>query len=196
VFIAAVVFSVGVALLRGGRPHRLAAFPLRHLWLIFAAFSIQLAVHLPVVTKQDFAQSAAPYLYPVAYYLLLLCFALNRHAPGVLWLAAGTASNLAVILANGGKMPVDGEALIAMGCRPFYEAFAAGRSLTHTLIGTDTKLTWLADVFVGSPPFPKPTVFSVGDVLLAVGVFVLVQKTMVTPGRVRAGEPLGQTARE
>ncbi len=190
-FLFAVAASVAVALVRGGRPDRLASFPFKHLWLVFAAFGVQLVLHLSVFTRLALVREIAPYLYPSAYYLLLLCFALNRRAPGVVWLAGGCLANLVAIAANGGKMPVDGEALVAMGCRAWRDVFASGQSLTNTVITPATKVPWLTDVIVGSPPFSKPTLFSVGDVLLAIGVFVLVQKTMVTGERTRrpATEP-------
>ena len=186
-FFFVVAASVGIALIRGGRADRLASFPFRHLWLVFAAFGVQLVLHVGWFTRLAVVRAAAPYLYPSAYYLLLLCFVLNRRAPGVIWLAAGSLANLAVITLNGGKMPVDGQALVAMGCQAWRDLFASGRSLTNTLVTQTTRLPWLADVLVGSPPFPRPTLFSAGDVLLAVGVFVLVQKTMVPDRRSRGG---------
>jgi len=131
--------------------------------------------------------AVAPYLYPSAYFILLFCFALNWRAPGVWALAAGALANLAAIVANGGKMPIDGEALAALGFASVRDAFAAGHSLTNTVVTAETKLRWLTDIFVGSPPFPKPTLFSLGDVLLAVGVFILVQKCMVLPRPVSSG---------
>lgn len=182
-FIFAVLLSVGVALLRGGRADRLADFPFRHVWLVFAAFGVQLLVHLPFFTRFAVIQGVAPYLYPVGYCLLLVGFGLNWRAPGIVWLAGGTLSNLLVITANGGKMPVDGQALVALGCQAVCDHIATGGSLINILTGPSTRLTWLSDVFVGTPPFPRPTLFSAGDVLLAIGVFILVQKTMVESRR-------------
>ncbi len=193
-FFCAVILAVGVALLRGGRPDRLASFPFRHLWLVFAAFGLQLVLHLPFFTRLAFVRAAAPFLYPSIYCLLLICFAFNWRAPGVVWLAGGTLANLLVIVSNGGKMPVDGEALVAMGQAALRDACAAGQSLTNTIIGPSTRLPWLADILAGSPPFPKPTIFSVGDVLLALGVFVLVQKTMVGPPTPETGPRLETAA--
>ncbi len=186
-FLVAVVVSVAIALLRGGRPDRLASFPFRHVWLVFAAFGVQLVMHLPFFTRMSLVQEIAPYLYSSAYYLLLVCFALNWRAPGVVWLAGGCLANLAVIMANGGRMPVDGEALVAMGCQAWRDLFASGASLTNSLVGPGTRLPWLADVLIGSPPFSKPTLFSAGDILLAIGVFILVQRTMVAAGPRPAG---------
>lgn len=191
-FLFVVLASLAIALLRGGRPDRLASLPFRHVWLVFAAFVVQLVLHVPFFTRHDIVRQVAPYLYPTAYYLLGLCFILNWRAPGVIWLGAGSLANMVVILANGGKMPVDGDALVAMGCQALRDALATGQSLTNTLVSPTTRVPWLADVLVGSPPFSKPTMFSAGDVLLAVGVFILVQKTMVYRERKPGAEPVAR----
>lgn len=193
-FVWVAVASVALALLRGGRVERLATFPFLHVWLVFAAFGVQLVMHLPMFTRLEPVRAAAPYLYPSAFCLLLVCFAFNRHAPGAAWLATGVLANLLVIVANGGKMPVDGQALAALGFPELRDAFAAGLSLTNTVIGPGTRLPWLGDIFVGSPPFPRPTIFSPGDVLLAVGAFVLVQRTMVAPRGERPEARAGEAA--
>lgn len=178
-FLFVVVVSLVTAQLRGGRIDRLLSFSFRHVWLVFLAFAIQVALHSRALAALDLFRQAAPYMYSSAYYVLLLCFFLNRQAPGVLWLASGSLANLLVITLNGGKMPVAGDALAALGFPAYRDAIAAGATLTNTLLGPATRLPWLADVIVGSPPFPKPTLFSVGDALLSIGVFILVQKTMV-----------------
>jgi hypothetical protein len=178
-FIWVVIVSLGIAWLRGGKLERLGYFPLRHMWLVFLAFGLQFLLHLPAAAGVELIRQAAPYLYASAYYLLLICFAINRRVPGVFLLAAGALANLTAIMANGGKMPVAGNLLAVLGHESIRDSFASGASLTHQLITPTTRLPWLGDVILGTPPFPNPTVFSVGDVLLAAGVFILVQATMV-----------------
>jgi hypothetical protein len=39
-----------------------------------------------------------------------------------------------------------------------------------------TQLWLLSDIFVLPPPFPIPSVFSLGDMMIAAGVFLLVQR--------------------
>lgn len=179
IYVAMVVFAAAVALVRGGKLARLADLPIRHFWLVFLAFCIQVLLHAPQVASSAFVRTAAPYLYPSAYFLLLFCFALNSKVPGIWGLAAGTAANMAAIIANGGKMPVDGSILVALGHTGVRDAFASGVSLTNTIITDQTRLPWLSDVFCGTPPFPNPTIFSIGDVLLGVGMFFLVQGCML-----------------
>ena len=178
-FIYVVVVSLGVAWLRGGRLEYLGDFPLRQMWFVFVAFGLQFLLHLPAAAGVEFIRQAAPYLYASAYYLLLTCFAINRRVPGVLFLAAGALANLTAIMANGGKMPVAGDLLTALGHGSIRDQCASGASLTHQLLDPTTRVPWLGDVILGTPPFPNPTVFSVGDALLALGVFILVQATVV-----------------
>jgi hypothetical protein len=42
----------------------------------------------------------------------------------------------------------------------------------------ETRLWFLSDIFVVLPPFPIPSVFSPGDVLIAAGMFLLVQRAL------------------
>ena len=89
----------------------------------------------------------------------LVAFA-NRALPGALLIAAGSLLNVGVISINGG-MPIDSEALAASG-KP---APADG---LHVILGPDTRLPLLADVLL-APVINN--IYSVGDVLLAIGGF-------------------------
>ncbi len=114
----------------------------------------------------------------VASYVVLGTFLwLNRHLPGMGLLAAGFACNAVAIVANGGLMPASEEALRAAGrWTLMHEA-----GLTHnnsTVIGPQTKLWFLGDVFALPQGLPLANVFSVGDVLLALGALALVPPLM------------------
>ena len=49
-----------------------------------------------------------------------------------------------------------------------------------------TRLPWLTDRFLLAPPFPFPTVFSVGDLLIGLGVAWLIAAAMRPPSLVMA----------
>ena len=89
-------------------------------------------------------------------------------------LGVGLLANWAVILANGGHMPVTYEALVAAGKGAMVIGSEPG---THVLGSKDillppqdTRLWFLSDIFVIPPPFPFPNVFSLGDALIALGL--------------------------
>lgn len=187
--ILAFALAVAVALARGGRLSRLAAFPLRAYGLALLALALQAAsiYWLP----EDSPTSLRVALLAVSY-AILVCFVwLNRRLPGVWLVGLGLAANWLVMLANGGHMPVTYEALAAAG-----RAYLAPSSASGTLVAAskdvilplaETQLWFLSDIFVLPPPFPVPGVFSPGDVLIAVGTFILVQSALdarsLFPGR-------------
>ena len=104
---------------------------------------------------------------------LLLFLWLNRFLAGALLVAVGSSLNAAVILANG-AMPVSREALLRVSRHPG-ELAAQGR---HRLLAEGDLLTPLADV-IGLPLLR--TVISVGDVVLAAGVALMVISLMQRP---------------
>jgi hypothetical protein len=104
----------------------------------------------------------------------------------VLVIGLGLLLNLTVILANGGYMPTSPEALQRGGyvaSSPIIPGTRLAKSKDIILPRAETRLWFLSDALVIPPPFPWPTVFSVGDVVIAAGTFLLVQQGMVGTSR-------------
>jgi hypothetical protein len=89
-------------------------------------------------------------------------------------------SNLAAIIANGGWMPASPEALAALGMSP-----KAGYS--NSSVVADPALPWLTDIFALPPWMPMANVFSIGDVLIGLGVIVVITVAMRAP--MQSSEP-------
>ena len=109
---------------------------------------------------------------------LVAIFALwqNRAAPWVLVIVLGLALNSLALAANGGRMPVSGEALSGAG-GPI--ALGAETVLTprYVLAGPGTRMTALGDslsVRIGN----AGVVLSPGDVVMALGLAAFVQRRM------------------
>ncbi len=114
----------------------------------------------------------------VASYAVLGAFLwANRHLRGLWLVALGFACNAAAILANGGLMPASEEALRAAGRWTLMEQAGMVHN-NSTVIGPHTRLWFLGDVFALPQGVPLANVFSVGDVLLALGAVVLVPALM------------------
>lgn len=111
--------------------------------------------------------------------LALACYGLlfyglraNLELPGMRAVGIGSAMNLAVILLNQGRMPVSVGPLTAD--QQVREVARLYTSINHQLIGPKTRLTVLADLFKWSFLQYRPTMFSVGDVLITAGVAYLI----------------------
>lgn len=153
--------------LAGGRLRNLAHLELRVTPLVFLAVAFQLALGAVSVAGGPVDLVARPLL--AASHVALLVFVIaNRLLPGMALIVLGFALNAAVIVPNG-AMPVAGEALEALGGEANVEP---GK---HRLLEEGDALPWLADII---PIPPLRTVVSVGDVVLAAGVGVLVPSLM------------------
>jgi hypothetical protein len=155
---------VGVAL--GGRLGDLARLRLRGSWLFFAAVALQVVAFpfgfLPWTTDEI----VAALLWLASYVLLIVAAVLNRRIVGVPIVALGMGSNVAAIAANGGTMPVLPEAMRGAG--------GSHTTLNNSTAAPDPRLSWLVDRWAAPDWVPLANVFSVGDVLIAVGAVVIV----------------------
>lgn len=163
-----VASAVAFAYVRGGRLHRIADADLRGVGLLFAGLLLQVGVD--IAASRGFATGATGYVFLLISQLLVLVWAAaNWWRPGMPLIVLGLLLNALVIGANG-AMPVDGDAIAALG-------FDGARVPLgkHELLDASTRLGFLGDVI---PLPPLRTIISVGDIVLAAGLMALVHHLM------------------
>jgi hypothetical protein len=181
-----VLLGIGLGMLLGGRLGALANLPVRAPWLFFAALGLQVIAFPFAVLPWTTSQSIASPLWVASYALLLVGAVLNRHILGVPVVAAGMLLNLVAILANDGTMPVRYTAMRDAGRTQVEQANSTAMS--------DPNLAWLVDRWAAPDWIPLANVFSIGDVVIAVGAVVIVLAGMgVRLPRIGAGRE--ETAR-
>ncbi len=172
VFLLVLAAAVVAGLALGGKLGALMGLRLHAAWLIHCAIALQLIAFpvgfLPWTTDDELAR----WLWLGSYACLLCAAALNLHVRGVLIVAAGMLSNVVAIVANGGLMPALPKAAEAMG-------MAEGHQ--NSVTAGDPRVEWLVDRWAAPDWLPLANVYSVGDVLLALGCFVLVLAAMQVP---------------
>jgi hypothetical protein len=158
--VATVVLSALTVPLAGGRLDALAELRLQRVWAIYAALALAvLGVGLPGLP--DWARSGLLVAaYPVGAVFVLA----NRWLPGMPLAALGAALNLLAIAANGGVMPASEAALAAAGLPADDPGFES------STVVDDPRLEFLGDVFAIPASWPLSNVFSVGDVLIGLGL--------------------------
>jgi len=155
--------------------------------LAVAAFMVQARfIYGTPVRKTVGVWGWEEFLFIGSYALLLAVLWANRRTEGIQWIGLGLLLNLLVMVANGGWMPVTPEAITRVGLVHLAPELTSGMRLYSSkdiiLLARETRLWFLSDIFVFARPFPVPSVFSIGDVFVALGAFVLLQSTM-TPHR-------------
>ena len=176
----ALVVGLGIGLLLGGQASRLGELKLRFAWLCLLGLGIQLLLFSDAVTER-IGDLGVP-IYVASTFAVAAAVAANYRIPGMAVVALGAFSNLAAIVANGGYMPTTAEALAASG-------FAEKTVYSNSAVLADPKLPWLTDIFALPRWIPAHNVFSVGDVLIGIGVVIVIVAAMRGPSLVADGAP-------
>jgi hypothetical protein len=109
---------------------------------------------------------AGPALYITSTLMVLAALLRNLRLPGLEVISAGAFLNLIAIVTNGGYMPSSPEAWTALNG---VAQLPKSGYTNSALIGPNTPLPFLGDVFYLPHPIPFANVFSIGDVVIAVG---------------------------
>ena len=165
----AIPIGILAGYLRGGRLGNLA--DLRFAWAPLAIAGLVAQIVLFAEPIGAVVGAAGPPLYVATSLLVLAVVLRNRRLPGLPIVAAGAISNLVAILANGGYMPADPGALAFAGLDP-----TTGYS--NSIVTNRPVLGPLTDIFALPQWMPLANVFSIGDVLIGLGIVVAIAAGM------------------
>ncbi len=125
------------------------------------------------------AGNLGPAIYVLSTAAVFVAVVRNWRLTGMPIVAAGALSNLVAITSNGGFMPADAGALAMAG-------FDSSGDHTNSVVLADPAFRLLTDIFALPAWMPLANVFSVGDVLLGLGlVIVIIAAMRRRPGATR-----------
>jgi hypothetical protein len=176
----AVVIGLLVGALLGGRTAGLSEIKLRWAWVFLAGLLIQLVLFSDPITAR-IGDLGVP-IYVGSTLAVAVVVAANYRITGMPIVALGAFSNLAAIVANGGYMPASAEAMAALGK-------TAPTVYSNSAVIPNPALPWLTDIFALPGWIPASNVFSVGDVLIGIGVIVVIVAAMRQAPAARTGAP-------
>jgi hypothetical protein len=164
-------------LLLGGSLGNLGSVRLRWLPLAYIGLGLQVVAFPSRLLPWTTSHGAARILWLVSYVALGALVLGNIRLPGIGLIGAGQLSNLAAITANGGDMPVTQGALTSLGVE--YHRHNNSVSMPHP------HLSWLVDRWAVPDWLPLGNVYSVGDVIIGIGLIVAIVVAMRPrlPGR-------------
>ncbi|RIK39750.1 MAG: hypothetical protein DCC58_14835 [Chloroflexi bacterium] len=191
ILVVAVAIAVLIGLATGGSLRALGALRFRFLPLVFLALIVQVIIFTPIAGETDLIHRIGPWIYVSTIVVLLFVMAMNLQLPGMKLVMLGTFLNGLVIVANGGFMPSPEHALREAGrldkVLQDEAEIAAGEAyvLSNSKIaGDDAPLLFLGDIFYIPHPWPLHNVFSIGDILIALGagyaVIVLMRRRVMS----------------
>ncbi len=169
----AIPLGLALCYVTGGRLDRLASLRFRWGWLALAGLLVQVVLFSPAA-----AGLVPPAMTTVVYVLstaaVLGAVVRNAGLPGIVIIVVGATANLAAVIANGGVMPTTDAALGLAG-------LSDAPDVANSAVLPDPVFPLLTDIFALPAWVPLANVFSVGDVLIGVGVVVLLARGMQAP---------------
>jgi len=178
-YVYIIIISILIGLFRKGTLSNLTQVSLKRIELLILACLIQGGLIFFGSRKVQFILDYSSYALIFSYMVLILAVWYNKQLKGMNIIILGIILNFAVIIANGGHMPVLLSSLYRVGLDDFALILKEGSYVTHTLITEKTLGAFLADVIPLPSPLPDPSVISFGDFLMFCGVFSLIQNAML-----------------
>ena len=176
IILLVVLASLVLAYVRGGKLGNLGSLNIRWSGLILAGFLLQIVIFSPDWRETAETRPLTQAAYVFSMVLLFVALAVNFKIPGIPLMMVGFLSNFLAILLNGGHMPATASALDMAG----WVHLGPGQVFNNSIgAGPDTWVPFLTDIFAIPDPFPFHNVFSIGDALIGLGGFYMVQKIMV-----------------
>ncbi len=177
IFAAAIPIGIAIGWLLGGRLDGLGAIRFR--WAPLAVLGLLAQVVLFSGPADGLDAGSVAAIYVATTLVVFVALLRNVRLTGLPIVAAGALSNLAAIIANGGVMPADPAALAAAGLDP-----TSGP--TNSAVLENPALQPLTDIFAIPAGVPLSNVFSIGDVLIMVGIAAAIALAM-RRGRIDPG---------
>lgn len=172
IILVAIPIGILVGFLARGNLGNLSGFRFRWAWVAVTGLLIQVALF--TATGDAIAGSAGPAIYVVSTLAVFIAVLRNIRLPGIVIVALGSISNLAAIIANGGFMPSDPGALAVAG-------FTDAGSHTNSVVLEHPALQPLTDIFAVPAGIPMANVYSIGDVLIGLGIVIMIASLMRRP---------------
>jgi len=163
---------IGIALgwLLRGRLDGLMHLDFRWAWLAVGGLVVQVVLFTPLGSALA-GDALVPPIYIASTLAVFVAVVRNVRMPGMAIVAAGALCNLVAITANGGLMPADAGALALAG-------FSGPGDHTNSVVLEAPAFEPLTDIYAIPAWLPLANVFSVGDVLIGVGVAVAIVAAM------------------
>ena len=175
--IESIFLGIIIGYLRKGKLGNLASLSFKKVYLVFISVSIEFGLSRLLINYNHLISAAYSFAIVMIQYLLSFLFIyFNRKQPKIWLIGIGVLLNFTVIAANYGAMPVSNRILALASSSKKISLLKSGKFYPYKLMDQGTRLWFLGDFICVS--FPLRQFISIGDIILAVGILMLIQRAM------------------
>lgn len=170
-FIQALVYALIIGLLLKGDIKKLNDLHFKKINLIFIAFIIEFLIVMSIKNGIITSSYYTYFINLIMYILIFIFIYENRENPWMVMMGVGFLLNAIAIFSNGGAMPVGQYAIDT--AKLTNNVTAEG---LYVLVDESTRMWFLGDVIPLT--FPRKFAISIGDIVSAIGLMLLIITAM------------------
>lgn len=182
-FIEAILLSLIIGLIRGGKLRRFRGINHKTLWGLILGMLIQyILIFLNRIEEMKSIDNILVYtreIIVISYILILIGIITNIKFRSLGALLVGFVLNFITLATNGWKMPILLEGVALTGLDGLYELIEKGSSSLYIPISQSTKYPILGDIIIFSNPYPITRIISLGDMIISFGIFAFILEIML-----------------
>jgi len=168
-----------VGFLRGGGLANLDSVNLRGIWIVFIALIIQILI-FPLFSEHAIVTVGTSYLHLFSYLLLAVFVVINIKVWELSLMGVGMLLNFLVIALNHGYMPTSVTSLQGAGQQAIADCLLNSGTYGNVIkMTSSTVLNFFGDWLYLPSFFPMSSAFSLGDLLISVGLIAFFGLEMV-----------------
>ncbi|WP_425446286.1 DUF5317 domain-containing protein [Dethiothermospora halolimnae] len=175
IFILAILFGI----IRGGKISRFSYLSFKKASPFILALVVQVAIVLFGLNGSGFILDYIKELYIGSYILFLIGFIININFRELWIVMIGVIMNFIPFVANGFKMPISTEGMNLAGFTETANLVNEGKVALYKPLTDATKYNLLSKTIVVPEMYINPQVLTVGDLIIALGLFAMIQSIML-----------------
>ncbi|WP_130805957.1 DUF5317 domain-containing protein [Senegalia massiliensis] len=172
------LLAVIVGYMKGGKFTRIKNLNFKKLSPIIIALVVQYLVLIFSDKDLKVIGNYVEEIYLVSFILIFIGVIININIPSLWIVFVGSISNFIVFAMNGMKIPVSLDALKIAGMNSTIKLMENGQYKLYDAIANGTNYEILGKVITIDNILPLAGVFSVGDILITMGLFVFIESSM------------------
>ena len=179
----AIIISLVIGLIRGGKLKNFKRVNSKTKWSLICGILIQYIIVF--LSKSEEISGISKILsyskeILILSYILILIGLIGNINFRSLWIVIlGFIGNFLVFAMNNWKIPILTEGIGFTDSVNLREVIETGASKLYTPIVEGIKYPILGDIIIFAKPYPIPKIISIGDLLIAFGIFSLIQEIML-----------------
>lgn len=172
------ICSIIIGMIRGGNVVELVSTTFNKIIVLILSLLIYMSFFHFLLRGYEIVLNNIQMLHTAIYIILLIALVLNYKFREVWVIFIGASLNLLSFLANNQSIVFSEKGLDYINLKDAVNIFVGEGINLITPLTETTKATLLSRFIAIPHPYPYPQIFSIGDLLMSLGIFLIIQNIM------------------